>query len=140
MAEKLLKEFVQQKPKQTPLQIGEPILSDSILKELSNSARSLSNRHYTHYRNRLITEALKGPIQQLDQIPPLVEKVWQDNVRGDTIDGVKVKHLQESFELIQEWFLAQHPVMTDDQKVGRLGAWRVRMNEFCDRAGKEMAG
>jgi len=62
-------------PKQTPLQIGEPILSDSILKELSNSARSFSNRHYTHYRNRLITEALKGPIPQLDQILPLVEKV-----------------------------------------------------------------
>lgn len=130
----------QTQSKQVPIQIGEPILSDSILKELSNSARSLSSRHYTHYRNRLITEAIKSQIQPTDQIPPLVEKIWQDNVRGDTIDGVKVKHLQESFELIQEWFVAQHPSRTDDQKVGRLGAWRVRMNEFCDRVGKEMAG
>jgi len=125
---------------QAPLQIGAPILADELVKELNNSARRLSSRHYTHYRNRLITEALKGPIDNLEQIPPIVEKVWQENLSGDTIDGVKVSRLKESFELVQEWFIAQHPVMTDDQRVGRLGAWRVRMNEFCDRVGKEMAG
>lgn len=47
----------QQPPEQKRL--GTPWLSDASLKEINRIARSLCNRNYTYYRNRLISEAVK---------------------------------------------------------------------------------
>lgn len=95
MADRLAQQH--QSPQQKRL--GVPWLSDASLKEINRIARSLCNRNYTHYRNRLISEAVKEFDTPAEQIERLAEHVWQQEQQGTYIDGVHIETYKQAYML-----------------------------------------
>jgi len=128
MAEQLVKNETRQ-PKQKPL-IGEPLLNEAVTKEISRTARMLAGRTYTHYKNRLLQEALKTFPTDPAKIGPIAEKVWYNEQQRDEIDGVPVETLQHAYNLCMNYLICSDEALPLYVRQNRLAVWQTDMAVF----------
>ncbi|WP_261840971.1 hypothetical protein [Aliamphritea ceti] len=120
---------------QSPQQkrLGVPWLSDASLKEINRIARSLCNRNYTHYRNRLISEAIKDINTPPESISRLAELVWQQEQTSEYIDGVHIDTYKQAYALCLDYFTTLDPMLPVYVQQNQRTRWKKAMQAFADR-------
>ncbi len=127
MADKL----TQQQPAQPdPRMIGAPLLNDVVQKEINRWAKVLQNRTYSHYKNRLLEEALKDFPQTAAEIELLAETVWFNERTREEIDGIPVTTLKRAYELCINYFNGYNQNLPEHVQYTHRQCWEKDMRAF----------
>lgn len=112
--------------------LGQPLLNDAVRAEIDRQAQLLSSRTAPHYRNRLLTEALKTFPDSSEMIPTLAETIWANEQNRDEIDGIPVAWMREGFELCVSWLTdKKSTALPEYLRASRLAAWEMDMERFA---------
>lgn len=113
-----------------PRMIGAPLLNDTVQKEINRWAKVLQGRTYSHYKNRLLEEALKDFPQTPAEIERLAETVWYNERTREEIDGIPVTTLKRAYELCINYFNGYNQNLPEHLQYTHRQCWEQEMRAF----------